>query len=452
MIKRNTIFRHLGHSLLLNAIFNSLLIGSVLAQPQAPLPNQSQDKSLGTVNCTTSTCHGSITPWQGGHILQNEYTTWSRLDPHARAYQTLLSAQSKKIAEKLGLKQGAHNAKICLDCHAHNIPVKQRGERFDITDGVSCEACHGPAQPWIQSHTVENNSHANNLNKGLYPTASPSAQARLCLSCHQGSESKPMTHRIMGAGHPRIAIEIDTFSGILPAHWRIDDDYHQRKGTPDTIKLWALGQGIAVEELLIHLMDPKRGHDGLFPELVLFDCHACHHPMNKEQYSTRSGVGPGRIRLNDSNLLMMRALVKVIDPKSAETFHEKIRALQLAISEGQGDAMTQARLLLETVQQYNQRFEQRHFSNQDLQGVLKAVVDEAAQGLYSDYAGAEQAYMAITSLAMGLSKRGALVNAKEVNRHLALLRKLLANDDKYQADAFQKQLSLLRNAAFVQGK
>jgi hypothetical protein len=433
-------------------LFACALAVSATAWAKHPLPNEANAASLGTVNCTTSTCHGSVTPWEGSNVLQNEYTTWSRLDPHARAYQTLLTDQSKRIAEKLGLKQGAHNAKECLDCHAHNPVQKLRSERFDITDGVNCEACHGPAEKWIKSHTVDGTTHADNVKNGLFPSSNPREQARMCLSCHQGSESKPMTHRIMGAGHPRISFELDTFNAVVPAHWRVDDDYRKRKGTPDSIKIWALGQGIAVEELLTHLMDPKRGRDGLFPELVLFDCHACHHPMSKDQYSARSGVGPGRIRLNDSNMLMMRALVNVVDHAGSKAFDEQIRKLQLAVSNGQGDAMVEAQKLLDQVRRYNDNFEKRNFSNTDLQGVMRSLITEAGSGLYSDYAGAEQAYMAISSIASGLSKRGALANAKEVNSKLAALRKTLANDEKYRPADFQKELGNLRNAAFVQVK
>ncbi|NBR98779.1 MAG: hypothetical protein EBT54_06355, partial [Betaproteobacteria bacterium] len=79
-----------------------------------------------TTNCASSTCHGSITPWDGSHVLQNEYTTWVRMDKHTRAYQVLLNDTSKRIAKNLGLTEGAHKAKICLDCHAHN-PTGARG-------------------------------------------------------------------------------------------------------------------------------------------------------------------------------------------------------------------------------------------------------------------------------------------------------------------------------------
>src|SRR6187399_2829659 len=108
-----------------------------------PLPYQVNSKHLGVVNCANSLCHGSITKWKDSPVLQNEYVTWSRVDKHAtRAYQVLFEERSKKITKNLGIKEAPHQAKLCVDCHAHNPPPSQRGERFKVEDGVSCEACH----------------------------------------------------------------------------------------------------------------------------------------------------------------------------------------------------------------------------------------------------------------------------------------------------------------------
>jgi hypothetical protein len=61
----------------------------------------------------------------------------------------------------------------------------------------------------------------------MYPTEQPEVRAKLCLSCHFGTEDKFATHRIMGAGHPRISFELDTFTEIQPAHFRVDEDYKE---------------------------------------------------------------------------------------------------------------------------------------------------------------------------------------------------------------------------------
>ena len=37
----------------------------------------------------------------------------------------------------------------------------------------------------------------------------------------------------------------------------------------------------------IRTTDPNTGTSGLFPELVFFDCHACHHPMSDLRWNPR---------------------------------------------------------------------------------------------------------------------------------------------------------------------
>lgn len=430
--------------LLCLALFNSLL------HAESVLPNKSSNQSVGTINCANSTCHGSVTPWKDAVVLQNEYTTWLRLDKHAKAYNVLLNEQSRIIAKKLGLKEPANKSKICLDCHANNVSEKLRGERFVLTEGVGCEACHGPAEKWIATHTVEGTTHADNINNGMYPTDRPLEQARLCLSCHFGDETRFVNHRMMGAGHPRISFEVETFAHIEPAHYKVDADRHKRKGDYDPIKIWAIGQALASQQLLDTLTDPKRGHDGLFPELVLFDCNSCHHPMSEKKFSPRLGIGPGRIHLNDSNFLMLRAIVSVVDPSHSTAFNAQVSQLHSAIAGSTmttADPLVLAKKLSVTIGKYITQFGGKHFDVSVLRDILKALINEARTQDYADYAGAEQAYMSISSLALSLSKldkQGGLKSVAEFNRRLSSMRKILANEEKYNASAFQSELSGLR--------
>ena len=111
-------------------------------------------KHLGVASCATSVCHGKLSPAPGKHVALNEYQTWTREDRHAQAYRTLELAESKRIAANLGLPS-ASTAKICLDCHADNIPSEKRGPKFQVSDGVGCEACHGGSEKWIETHAAE---------------------------------------------------------------------------------------------------------------------------------------------------------------------------------------------------------------------------------------------------------------------------------------------------------
>ena len=92
----------------------------------------------------------------------------------------------------------------CLGCHATDAPAGQRGPRFQLSDGVGCESCHGPASGWIASHYTVAGSHQANLAAGLVPLENPQVRARLCLDCHYGSAggNQFVSHRMMAAGHP----------------------------------------------------------------------------------------------------------------------------------------------------------------------------------------------------------------------------------------------------------
>lgn len=427
----------------MKAVFAVFLLAAAVAHAQAPaLPYAAPGKHLGVVNCASSLCHGSVTPWKDSNVLQNEYVTWSRVDKHAtRAYPVLFNDRSKRIAKNLGLKTPAHETKLCLDCHTHNPAPAARGDRFKLADGVSCEACHGPAEGWIKSHVATGATHADNLGHGLYPTSDPVAQARLCLSCHFGNKDKFVTHRLMGAGHPRMSFELDTFTQTSPPHFVVDADWQARKRNWDGVRVWAIGQALAAQELIDVLLDPKRSRDGLFPELVVFDCHACHHPMSDVRWTPRQGIGPGRIRLNDANLLMLRQIVRRALPGDAANFNAQVGQLHRAVAGEGGDPLDAARKLRTTLDATIAKLTQRDFTTADLRGILGGFVEDGVAGQYNDYAGAEQATMAVGSVLNFLSRRGELPAVGAANAALDRLHATVKDDEKFRPEKFRAALA-----------
>jgi len=410
----------------------------------APLPYEAPGKHLGVVNCASSLCHGSVTPWKDSNVLQTEYVIWSRVDKHAsKAYSVLFEERSQRIARNLGLKEPAQAAKLCLDCHTHNPPPSRRGERFKLADGVGCEACHGPSESWIRSHVAPGATHAGNVERGLYPTSEPVAQARLCISCHFGNKDKIVTHRMMGAGHPRMSFELDTFTQTEPPHFVIDADWQKRKRTWDGVRVWAIGQAIVAQELIDVLLDPKRSHDGFFPELVVFDCHACHHPMSNVRWTPRQGIGPGRIRFNDANLLMLRQIVRQALPGEEKDYNDLVSALYKAVAGEGGDTVETARKLRAGLDRLVSRLAVRAFDSNDLQGILSGLIGDGIAGAYSDYAGAEQATMAIGSVLNFLAKRGELVPVRQANAALDRLHAEVRDDERFRPERFRAALAAL---------
>jgi len=365
----------------------------------ADLPLIDDSIHNGPKTCVGAPCHGHKSP-QDEAVWLNEGSTWRREDLHSRAYDVLLNKRSRKIAANLGLPVPAHEAKICLDCHSDNVAPQYRGEQFKLSEGVGCEACHGGSEKWIKSHST-GPAHSDNLARGMFPTDDPGERATLCLSCHFGDENRFVDHRLMGAGHPRQSFELHVFTQVMPAHYQIDDDYRERgKKSPNGVQVWSIGQAEAITQILEVLLDEERSHDGAWPEFVLFDCHACHHPLTDDRWRPRPSIalGPGRARLNDANFLMFRHAIQLVSPANAKNFQQQVRALHRAVSEGDGSAPTIARNLLKTVQTISKNLEEWEIDSDVVRALLASILTEGLSGEYIDYAAAEQAAMALQVL------------------------------------------------------
>ena len=380
----------------------SLCVGGTLALAQ-DLPHYAKDIHLGVASCATSFCHGSAKELQDNNVSQNEYSTWLKGgDAHSKAYSILLGPEGKKIARNYfgNSKQSAHTAAECLDCHADNVAPSKRGEKFQISDGVGCEGCHGGSERWIRGHFGSKSSHQDNVTRGLFPTEDPANRAQLCLSCHMGTPQKFVNHRMMGAGHPRLRFELDLFTAIQPAHFTVDDDYKKRKKVANGVKTWATGQLIAVSQYLALVSDPKTFNDGAFPELVFFECHACHHPLEKKRWRARSGapIAPGSVHLNDANLIMLRVVAGLIsDQERAEIFN-KTRNLHRAVQRGGERIQTAARALKSAADDLLPKLIATQFDRSKMRGIFIGIVNEGLANEYVDFAAAEQATMALESI------------------------------------------------------
>ncbi|MFT7242941.1 MAG: hypothetical protein ACI82A_000282 [Candidatus Azotimanducaceae bacterium] len=379
---------------LLSLAIVTLSYGSSLNAEE--LPQNTPADHLGVATCASSVCHGSVRTRTATAVNQNEYVIWSQRDRHRASYNTLLTDESKAIAKKLGLK-GAHKADMCLDCHADNVAEEHRGDRFQITDGVGCESCHGGSENYISTHVDDAATHVSNVADGMYPTDDPRSRAKLCLSCHLGTSDKMASHDIMGAGHPRISFELDTFGWLQPAHYTLDDDYRAEKWAGSSIELWAVGQ-IEASRQTLHLIQTRLNKGGLFPELALFDCHSCHHSMSEQswQKNSSSSLPPGSVRLNDANFVMLFAIAKVLDEGLEQDIRAGLRQLHQTVDKGHDltKATTHLRALLDRL---DARVDSTSMSGH-AGDLIASIIDISSGSQMIDYVSAEQSLMAVDML------------------------------------------------------
>ena len=331
------------------------------------------------------------------------------------------------------------------------MPTERRHRTFQISDGVTCEACHGGAGRWIGTHISAAATHKVNVENGLYPSADPISRAKLCLSCHFGDETRFVTHRIMGAGHPRMSFELDTFTAIQPAHFAADKDYRDRKGSWNGVQVWAIGQAMSLDILLDALVDPVRGRDGIFPELVLFDCYSCHHRMSNLRWQARDsiGLGPGIPRISDANMLMLRVIADRVDSALGAEFAQRSTALHKSTREGSyGDMLDAAKGLKKVVNNLMGKFAEHAFDKADMQALLSGVVASGLAGEYRDYPGAEQATMALSAIVDAMFRAGDIDSGKfdALNAALEKCYKAVEKDEEYQPAAFVAALNQFKTA------
>lgn len=277
----------------------------------------------GAASCSARACHGSDKPVAGSSVQQNEFTMVAMHDKHARAYTLLTQDRAKGIAENLaasnpeGKPIEAHKDWRCLACHATPQSAWELYEGKDPTTlektienwhvgGVSCEACHGPADrgkdAWLLTHmnkTWKDSSAADKTRYGFNNMSDLVIQAQTCAGCHVGAPAdkaknlppRDCNHDIMAAGHPRLNFELALFRANMPPHWNVakkkqDDPGYQAK-------VWAVGR-LACAEASLKLMEFRANEakvTGRWPEFAEGRCFACHKDLDPGWSEKKEPVG-----------------------------------------------------------------------------------------------------------------------------------------------------------------
>ncbi len=398
----------------------SFLISSFAAPaPVEAAQDLANGAHMGVATCGGTTCHGRQEA-DGEIVRQDELMRWQEESTpggaHSRAFRVLREPRSIAIAKRLGIKD-ASSSQQCLGCHS--TPAAKKGPRFQVSDGVGCEACHGASSQWLSAHYAVGANHAKNVSLGLTPLDNPKARASTCLDCHFGSAKSGqfVDHRIMAAGHPRISFELDLFS-TLQQHHDEDVDYVRRKGKTNGVRFWAVGQSMALERSLNLFSKPALAQEGLFPEFYFYDCHSCHRRIYDEASARPTSINnPGRPipegmpPYNDENMIMLSAAIKVAAPDLAGQFNARSKAFHAAMGQGRGPAVQAAAKLRQTATTLADRFSRTSFGRDQTFQIMETIAGQAISPRFTDYEGSVQAVMAIDTLLNGLVNSGQVSEA-----------------------------------------
>lgn len=147
------------------------LLGFLLVQDQPKKweKKETQHKFVGVATCAM--CHD-------GKTTSKAMEKWSK-EAHAKAYETLGTDKAKAIAKERGIDD-PQKSPDCLKCHTvgHGNDAKWFDKDFKISEGVSCEACHGAGDDYMPK-AIHGKDRKKAVAKGMIV---PDEQ--VCRNCH----------------------------------------------------------------------------------------------------------------------------------------------------------------------------------------------------------------------------------------------------------------------------
>jgi hypothetical protein len=437
-----------------------VICASFMAFPALLSAQNEPIKYIGPGSCAATSCHGSVKPIVGSRILQNEYSTWIIQDKHSRAYLALIGDVGERMARILKLGAKAEEAPKCLACHALNPPPEQHGRAFEISEGVSCENCHGPASGWLGPHTTRTWAHEKSLALGMQDTRDVIHRTEKCLECHLGTKTKFVDHEMIAAGHPDLFFELDSFSAVMPRHWKSPRESEPGKLAEDAawvgVREWSAGQAVqlraAMERLTWRARNERFDKKDVWPEYSELSCFACHHALGLAKDSWRQehayiGRRPGVPAWNSSRYAVFRLLAKQIDSASAMDLDRQLLVVSDEMSKlnpDRGVVASAASAAAPLAQRIAGRLAAMQYDQAIALRMLQRIPDDAENIALADERAAEQAAMALDSLYIAYSKDAKPANAAEVRAAINGLFQQLENPSSYNADQFASSLRQIR--------
>ncbi|MFC2097618.1 cytochrome c family protein, partial [Bacteroidota bacterium] len=127
-----------------------------------------------------------------------QYNVWQK-GPHANAMKSLSNEKSLAYAKENGIADPTKDPG-CIKCHSTvGGTNKDLHAGIKITEGVSCESCHGPGGSYKTPSIMKD--QAKSLEKGLIlPTE------KVCITCHNDKNPfhKPFVYKdaVAKIAHP----------------------------------------------------------------------------------------------------------------------------------------------------------------------------------------------------------------------------------------------------------
>ena len=436
----------------------AFLCGAIFFAPvpaaRAGHPPAETSKYTGPGSCSSTSCHGSVQPRAGSRIFQNEYSIWVVKDKHAKAYAALTGTVGERMGRILGLGKSEQAAK-CLACHALDVPAEARAKTFDLSEGVSCESCHGPASAWLGPHTTRTWTHEQSLAAGMYDTRNLIRRTEKCLACHLGTQEQFVDHEMIAAGHPDLYFELDSFSSVMPRHWKTPRESAPGVAAENAawagVREWGTGQAVQFRASLDRIAWRARGKN--WPEFSELECFACHHALTAPEQSWRqergyAGRRPGDPPWNASRHAVFRELAHQLDDGAASRLDEQVARVAKLLGQLNPDreaVATAAASASSTSGQLVAKIESQPYDAAMALRLLQRITNDADEVSNEGERAAEQAAMALDSLFIAYSHNQSVANAADIRAAINGLFQRLENPSAYNPADFARQMHKLNS-------
>ena len=417
-------------------------------------PPAETGKYTGPGSCSSTSCHGSVPPRADSRVFQNEYSIWVVKDKHAKAYAALTGAVGGRMGRILGLGKPEQAAK-CLACHALDVPTEARAKTFDLSEGVSCESCHGPASSWLGPHTTRTWTHEQSVAAGMFDTRNMVRRAEKCLSCHLGTQEHFVDHEMLAAGHPDLYFELDSFSSVMPRHWKTPRENAPGVAAENAawtgVREWGTGQAVQLRAAMDRIAWRARGKN--WPEFSELECFACHHALTAPEQSWRQERGypgrrPGDPPWNASRHAVFRELAHQLDDGAAARLDGQVAQVAKLLGQLNPDreavaaAATSASAL---AGQIVAKIEAQPYDAAMAMRLLQRITHDADEISNEGERAAEQAAMALDSLFIAYSHNQSVASAADIRAAINGLFQQLENPSTYNPSDFARQLTKLNS-------
>ena len=118
-----------------------------------------------------------------------QYEIWAE-SAHSKAYEILATPKAKELGEKYGVIDPQKDSK-CLRCHTtgHDAPLSLKGIRYNISEGVGCESCHGAGGNYSKSKVMKGISNGT-IDPQSVGLIIPNENT--CKECHNAEGHMPV--------------------------------------------------------------------------------------------------------------------------------------------------------------------------------------------------------------------------------------------------------------------